>query len=455
MSEAPLMLSVSGMRGLVGRSLTPATVAEFAAAWGLEVRRELGVDRPRIVLGRDSRPSGHAVEAAAAAGLLAAGCDVVNLGLAATPTVAVMVDHLQAHGGMVATASHNPIAWNGLKPITHQALAPPPDLARRLVDRFQRRELDYADPERCGHAETNDAGAAVHVRRVLERIDADAIAARRPRIVVDSVNGAGGQAARLLCDQLGADLVHINDAPTGLFAHTPEPTRENLTGLCDAVAQHRADLGFAQDPDADRLAIVDQRGRYIGEEYSLALCAQQVFRRQGPGPAVANLSTSRMIDHVAADAGAVVHRCPVGEANVAAMMKRLHAVVGGEGNGGVIWPPVAFVRDSVATMALVLELMAQTGSDLAALADALPAYAIVKDKLPIQPGMADHAVEALADAFHNARIDRQDGIRVDTDDGWLHLRPSNTEPILRIIAEAPDEDHARALIAAARRCIND
>jgi phosphomannomutase len=257
----------------------------------------------------------------------------------------------------------------------------------------------------------------------------------------------------MLLETLGVELVHLYAEPTGQFPHTPEPTRENLTGLCEAVREHGADIGFAQDPDADRLAVVDEAGRYIGEEYTLALAALHVLSRT-PGPAVANLSTSRMLDDLAERYGGHVIRTPVGEANVAAAMREHQAVIGGEGNGGVIWPPIACVRDSLGGMALLLELLAGRDQPLSRIVADIPAYAIVKTKQPIAPGGAEGILQRLADRYADEKLDTQDGVRIDRDRGWVHVRPSNTEPILRVIAEAPDQSAAEALIDEMRQQID-
>jgi phosphomannomutase len=449
MSEDQLMLSISGLRGWIGRSLTPPVAARYAAAVGTWLRQASGKSAPHIVVGRDSRPSGPMIEHAAVAGLTATGCGVTTLGIVTTPSVAVMVERLRADAGMVITASHNPIPWNGIKVLRHDGVAPPPEQARQIIDRFREDTLDYVGVERLQPTGHEESTHRVHVDLVLKQVDAAAIRRAGLAVVVDSVHGAGGPAAAMLLKELGVAVTHRYAEPTGLFPHTPEPTAENLATLCDAVKQAHAHLGFAQDPDADRLAIVDEAGRYIGEEYTLALCAAQVMART-PGPMAANLSTSRMIDDIAARHGQVVHRTPVGEANVADAMRRHRCVVGGEGNGGIMFPPVVHVRDSLIGMALVLEMLAQAGKPLSRLVDSIPRYAIVKDKLPIQPGMADRAIANLQRAFAGQRIDLQDGIRVDWPGRWVHVRSSNTEPIMRIIAEAPDEAAARALIEQCR-----
>ncbi len=450
MSTAALMLSISGLRGVIGQSLTPIVAARYGAALGSWLKQSSGKPHPHAVIGRDSRPSGMMVQSAVASGLIATGCRVTTLGIATTPGVAVMVEHLQADGGLVITASHNPIIWNGIKALRHDGLAPPPDQAAQIIDRFNRDQVSYVPVEGYQTLAQDDTAGAVHVDRILRHIDVRAIRQRKPKVVLDSVHGAGGPSTALLLNQLGVELIHLYGEPTGQFPHTPEPTAENLVGLSAAVKQHGADIGFAQDPDADRLALVDEKGNYIGEEYTLALGALHVLART-PGPVAANLSTSRMLDDVAAKFKVPVHRTPVGEAHVAAAMRRSGAAFGGEGNGGVIWPKVIHVRDSLGGIALMLELLATSGKTVSQLAASIPAYAIVKDKLPIQEGMAQRTIATLQKAFTGQRIDMQDGIRIDMPEGWVHVRASNTEPIMRIIAEAADRKTAQGLIDRVRK----
>lgn len=445
MSDSPLMLSVSGMRGLVGASLTPPVVSRYAAAFGSWLKSSRGTTNPHVAVGRDSRPSGAMVEAAAVAGLVSVGCRVTRLGIVSTPGVAVMLDELSADGGMVLTASHNPVVWNGVKPLRHDGVAPPPEDVRDIIGRFERDELDYADVHGLSTVADNDTTVAVHVARVLEHVDVESIRGAKLKAVVDSVHGAGGPEAAALLDALGVELFHEYAEPTGLFPHMPEPTRENLTELCTLVKKHKADIGFAQDPDADRLAVVDERGQYIGEEYTLALCV--LHGLQEGGHTVANLSTSRMIDDIAARVGGTVHRTPVGEANVAKGMRDHGARLGGEGNGGIILAEVSQVRDSLVGMAMLLEMLAEHKRSLSEVVASIPAYAIVKDKAPVDPKLVAKIEPALRDAFTGQAIDTQDGVRVDWPDRWVHVRPSNTEPIVRLIAEAATEDDANALIA--------
>lgn len=449
------MLSISGMRGLIGLSLIPEVATRYATAFGNWLseadHRRPGHDSksaPHVVIGRDSRASGPMIEHAAVAGLLAAGCKVTRVGVLSTPGVAVMGDELAADGGMVITASHNPYPWNGVKALRHDGVAPPPDQAHDIIRRFREDDLSYADVPSLQAATQDDTGTAVHVDRVLKLINADLIRGAKLSAVVDSVHGAGGAEARALLDALGVKVHHLYAEPTGDFPHVPEPTKDNLTELCAVVKERQADIGFAQDPDADRLAVVDEQGTYIGEEYTLALCA---LHKLGPGESVAaNLSTSRMVDDVAAKVGGSVIRTPVGEANVTEGMRAHGATLGGEGNGGIIDSRVSQVRDSLIGMAYLCEMLAARKQTLGAIVADQPRYAIVKDKADIDPAVLEAMPAKMAAAFADQRIDTQDGIRVDWDDRWVHVRPSNTEPIIRMIAEAREQAEAEQLVAQVR-----
>lgn len=467
------MLSVSGCRGIVGDTLTPEVAVRFAGSFGAWLRARAGHRRARVVLARDGRAGGDMIRHAAIAGLLASGCDCLDLGIAMTPTVGFAADLHHADGGLVLTASHNPQQWNGLKAIVRgpgatgpDACAPDAESAARIIDLFRAGPPRTEGWQGLGTVARDELASVRHVKHVLDSVDAhiadiDHIAEAGFKVVLDSVNSSGVVPARHLLESLGVEqLTHLGGEQTGLFPHTPEPTRENLGGLAEAVRRERADIGFAQDPDGDRLAIVDERGEYIGEEYTLVLATEALLAASHhPGASVAvNLSTSRMIDDVAARHGATVIRTAVGEANVVSAMKSRGCVMGGEGNGGVIFPPVTYIRDSLSAMAIVLALMARTGDKrpLSELVRGLPAYAIEKRKVDLPSKEAARpAVEAIARAYRDERIDLQDGVRVDFDSrrAWLHVRASNTEPIMRLIAEAPAAETARAILDDAARVI--
>jgi phosphomannomutase len=450
---SPLMLSVSGLRGLVGKSLTSHIVGRYAVAFGqwLKENQGQGDGVVHVIVGRDSRPSGREYESAAVEALSALGCKVTRLGIVSTPGVAVMVRHLNADGGLVVTASHNPTQWNGLKPMLRGGVAPPADKVASIIDFFNNEPVVDVAGDSQSVGAVDERASHLHRDAITKYVDVEAIRSAKLKVVVDSVHGAGGTETRDLLDYLGVHVEHLYSEPTGLFAHEPEPTKQNLEELCQTVARLGVDVGFAQDPDADRLAIVDEHGGYIGEEYTLALTAMHVL--QAGDAAVANLSTSRMIDDVAAAAGARVLRTPVGEANVAAGMQQHQAIIGGEGNGGVIWPRVSSVRDSFVGMALVLEMMARRQQTISKLVRQIPDYAIVKDKVPISVELSDRLTDVMCEQFAGETLDLQDGVRVDWPDRWVHVRPSNTEPILRIIAEAQDRASAAAVIEQVRKAL--
>lgn len=439
------MMSVSGVRGVIGESMTPTLAAELGLAYGTYLKGG------KVVIGRDSRPSGMMVQQAVTSGLLAAGCRVMLLDIATTPATAFMVREHRAAGGIVITASHNPIIWNGIKFLTSDGVAPPPEQAQKIFDIYHAKSFALADVQRYNDPVTDALAAAAHADAVLKTVNVDAIARKKFKVVLDSVNGAGGAEGLLLLERLGCQVVHINGEPTGHFAHTPEPLAENLTQLCDVVKKEGAAAGFAQDPDADRLAIVDDRGVYIGEEYTLALCAKYMFGAH-PGPAAANLSTSRMIDDLAAAAGGPckVHRSAVGEANVVEAMRVNRCPIGGEGNGGVIDPRVVPVRDSLVAMALTLQLMTDSGQSVSQLVAQIPRYTMIKQKFECSKERIAAVLSAVREKYARERINDIDGIRIDWPTGWVHVRGSNTEPIIRIIAEAPTQAECDQLIAGVR-----
>lgn len=447
------MLSVSGARGIVGKSMTPNVAMAFGRAFGSWLRHHCKGEM-HVITGRDGRGSGAELLECAIAGLVSTGCRVTDLGVSMTPTIGVMVLHTKAAGALISTASHNPIEWNGFKFLDASGAAPQIEQANEIIRRFK---VELKNSSQNGpravstrHVARQTDADEIHVRRVLNLIDVKAIRAAKLRVVVDSINGAGGKAVRLLLQELGVHLEHLNGVVTGTFAHTPEPTEANLLQLAGAVAKGGFACGFAQDPDADRLAIVNENGRYIGEEYTLTLCALRVLERSGPGSMATNLSTSRMIDSVAEKfPGSRVHRSAVGEANVVAAMKNSGSVIGGEGNGGVIWPSVCWIRDSLSAIALTLELLATRGKSLSVIAAEIPAVSMIKRKLELASvgGMdaVKPALERVRKIFAHAKVDNTDGVRIDLPSGWVHLRASNTEPIIRLIAEATTLAVANAL----------
>jgi phosphomannomutase len=444
-----LIISVSGLRGIVGENLTASIAEEYGCAFGTYLKKKYAGKREKfsVCIGRDSRPSGEMLKSAVTQGLCEVGVDVIDLGLVTTPGVGIMVKELGCNGGVVITASHNPSQYNGIKLLLNNSMAPPPGEAEQIRQCFFDKHFALVDSLDCGQVTSNEQTDTVHITKVLAIIDKEAISAKKFNVVLDSVNGAGGRVTKKLLAELGCVVSAINNEPTGVFAHAPEPTAENLTGLCEAVKTSGAEIGFAQDPDADRLAVVDENGTYIGEEYTLALAAKYIFSRK-TGKAATNLSTSRMLDDIAEEAGGRVIRTPVGEANVAAAMLENNCIIGGEGNGGVIDLRVSPIRDSLVGIALVLQLMAETGKTISELVGEIGGYYMSKDKFTAEKLQAQQILDSAKEAFADAKLDTTDGCRFDFDDGWLHLRASNTEPVMRIIVEAKERYVARKYIDA-------
>ncbi len=439
MTNAPLMLSVSGARGIVGESMTPEVATTFADAFVSFLAEKLA-RLPTLCVARDSRPSGPLLQQAVADSFVRCGCQVIDLGVVATPTAGVMIHALGADGGIIVTASHNPTPWNGLKCLDGDGLAPSKEDAEEIIRRFH--EHRSLKKKNGGKLDFNTQGNDTHIAKLLGVIDPKPIQERRFRVVLDSINGAGCVSGLKLLELLGCEVLHLNGEPTGKFAHEPEPKAENLSDLAENVDKFDADVGFAQDPDADRLAIVDETGFYFGEEYTLVLAAMR-WLEENPNTSIAtNLSTSRMVDDVAKSFHCTTWRSPVGEANVANMMKKHHCVLGGEGNGGVIFPDVCWIRDSLAGMALVLDLLCKKEDPLSTIVRSIQPYEMIKRKIELKelgglPAIQKE-IERLKKEYADATLDDSDGLRIDFDEGWLHVRPSNTEPIARVIAEASD-----------------
>ncbi|MCD6175967.1 MAG: phosphoglucosamine mutase [Planctomycetes bacterium] len=430
-----LIISISGMRGLIGENLFPEIASAYGSAFGIFLKkRHTGQGKLSVAIGRDSRPSGAMIFSAVAGGLAAVGIDVIDLGICSTPAVGVMLRHLNCAGGIVITASHNPTPYNGIKLLLENGIAPPKDMAEQIIQAYRNHQFDFVDALVCGVLKPDTRANQIHLDKVLAIVNENKITSKRFKVVLDSVNGAGGTEGLMLLEALGCEVVPMNIEPTGIFAHTPEPTAENLTALCQKVADSGAVIGFAQDPDADRLAIVDENGDYIGEEFTLALVAQHIFSKT-QGLAAANLSTSRMIDDIAERAGCEVIRTAVGEANVANTMIDHSCVIGGEGNGGIIDLRVGPIRDSLVGMALVLELLTETEKTVFQLVGDIGGYAMHKSKYPADKDQAAAIIEKVKAAFTKAKLNTSDGCRFDFPDGWIHIRTSNTEPIMRIIVE--------------------
>ncbi len=441
-----LMISVSGVRGIVGDDLTPDLVGRYAAAFGT-LASEQG--NPTVVLARDTRTSGPMFAAAVQAGLQSAGCRVVELGVVPTPTAQLAVEYHHAGGGIVITASHNPIEWNALKFVGPDGVFLDAATGARL-----RRMAEEGVPclgwEGIGEVDRDADAVDRHLELVLDlpQIDVDAIRRRGFTVALDCVRGAGGVIMPRLLETLGCEVEAIGLEADGRFPRSPEPVPANLGELGDLVRRVGADVGFAVDPDVDRLALVDEHGRAIGEDYTLAFGVEAVLRHC-TGPVVVNLSTSLVVDDAAREFGVAIGRAPVGEANVARAMREASAVVGGEGNGGVMLPALHLGRDAPLAAALALQLLADEAVSVSDRVARRPLYAIVKAKAPRRVDL-EPLYEVLGRTFSDAAADRQDGLRLAWPDRWLHVRPSGTEPIVRLIAEAPSAEAAERLVAAAR-----
>jgi len=435
------------MRGIAGKNLTDSVAADYGRAFGTFLKESCAERKGKfsVSIGRDSRPSGKQLLFAVAEGLCDAGINVIDLGIVTTPSAGVILRELGCAGGAVITASHNPGQYNGIKLLLGNGVAPPSDAAEQIRQYYFDKHFDLVDSSDCGKVTYSEKTDIAHIDKVLAMIDRGAIAVKKYKVVLDSVNGAGGRITKKLLAELGCEVSAINDEPTGLFAHAPEPIAENLRDLCGIVKAEGAEIGFAQDPDADRLAIVDENGNYIGEEYSLALSAKCIFSKK-TGKAATNLSTSRMIDDIAEKAGGEVIRTAVGEAHVAAAMFEHDCIIGGEGNGGVIDLRAGPIRDSLVGIALVLQLMAETGKTVSRLVDEIGGYYMSKDKFTADKLQAQQIFDLVKKAFADAKLDTTDGCRFDFDDGWLHLRASNTEPVIRIIVEAKDRRTAEKYV---------
>jgi phosphomannomutase len=459
------MISVSGIRGLVGIDLTPEMVARWAAAFGMwaAAGRSHGrtARRPvRVVLGRDARTSGPMFARAATAGLQSVGCSVVDVGLVATPTVQLAVEHHRAAGGIMLTASHNPIEWNALKFVGPDGIfldTQAGTRVRELAAGGENQALQRANYNAIGGVEADSEAISRHLAAVLALpgLDVKAIKRRRFHVALDTVRGAGGAVMPELLQRLGCRVTAINLETDGLFPRPPEPVPENLKALGALVRRSKADVGIAVDPDVDRLAIVDEKGRPIGEDYTLAFAIRSVLGKRDGGrgkgkTVVCNLSTSLVVEDAAKEFGASVVRAPVGESHVAHKMIELKSVIGGEGNGGVMYPALHVGRDAPVAGALLLGLLARERVTVSELVARAPRYTIVKAKVPRGPKL-EPIYDGLRRAFPDAAVDTQDGLRLAWPDRWLHVRPSGTEPIIRLIAEAPSGADAERLIEEGRR----
>jgi phosphomannomutase len=443
-----LKISISGVRGIVGETLTPQLLTAFAGAFGTYL------GRGPILVGRDTRRSGEMVRNAVFSGLLSAGCEPVDLGICPVPSVQIRTVAVRARGAIAITASHNPIEWNALKFIGPCGLFLNAHQAEELLDIYHQRDFTQVPSDEIRFARADAMAVSTHLERLAACFDLEIVRKARVRVVLDACNGAGSVAAPRFLRELGCRVIPIHTDPDGGFPRNPEPVAENLGALKDAVRVHHADLGFAQDADADRLAIVDAEGNPIGEDYTLALACLFVLRRS-PGTVVTNLSTTQAIDDIAGALQSRVIRTKIGEINVVEEMIQSGAVVGGEGNGGVILPQVHYCRDSMGGMGAVLQLMAEERKSLRDILRDLPRYVMVKEKCAFAPERVPVLLEALRRKFADAEVSRLDGLKLSWPGEWLHVRPSNTEPVLRVVAEARNLPRARSLVRRAQALVKE
>lgn len=435
------MVSISGVRGIVAESLTPAIIQKYAVAFGTFINKS------PLIVGRDSRTSGTSISNILKGCLQATGCEVIDIGIVPTPTVQMEILYHKAAGGVAITASHNPSEWNGLKFMDGNGRFLSPEKAGQVYELADRGDFTYRDWNQVGN-EIRDSGANNrHIEAILglQYIDVSALKKRKFSVAVDCVNGAGGMIIPRLLEKLGCKVIPINEEPDGRFAHTPEPLPENLGQLKKLVKESKADIGFAVDPDVDRCAIVDNKGQAVGEEYTLTL-AVKFYLSKKLGPVVVNMSTSRASEDIAKYYNCPFLRSKVGEINVVEEMVAQDAVIGGEGNGGVILPELHLGRDAPVAVAITLQSLLEFEGSAETLVQSLPRYHMVKDKINIEGKNPDIIIEKLIDQFADKKVDLLDGLKIDEENYWIHLRKSNTEPIIRIIAEAKTAKEAQSIV---------
>jgi len=446
-----LKISISGVRGVIGQSLSPSLLTRFAQAFGTYV------GSGAIVIGRDPRTSGEMVKQAVIAGLLSSGCRVIDIGMCPVPTIQLLVRHHRARGGIAITASHNPAEWNALKFVGSGGLFLDSGQARELLDIYHQGEYAKVTDAEIRGVEEIQGAIDLHIQAILRALGTLPQREKRLRVALDACNGAGSLIGPKLIEALGAEVVAINVTPNGLFPRAAEPLAENLGDLCAAVNEHHADVGFAQDMDADRLAIVSENGVPIGEEYTLVLATDYVLHKE-PGPVVANLSTTGALEVVARRFGCPLFLTKIGEVNVTEVMQRENAVVGGEGNGGVIYPRINFARDSLVGIALVLHHLAETGKTITDLLNDFPRFSMIKQKLVCPSNKISAVLRMLHREYAGYPMDVRDGVKVTLPVGWFLVRGSNTEPIIRVTAEAQQETDAREIVESVyskvQGCIN-
>jgi len=446
-----LIKSISGIRGTiggkVGDNLTPIDAVKFASAYGTWLKQRRNKDNYKVVVGRDARISGEMVQNLVMNTLVGLGIHVVDLDLSTTPTVEIAVPMEHADGGIILTASHNPKQWNALKLLNEKGEFLNAAEGQKILDIAEADAMTFAEVDDLGKITKNDAYIDLHIDEVLDLdfVNVNAIKSANFKVVVDGVNSTGGIAIPLLLERLGVEAVKLYCEPTGHFPHNPEPLKEHLTDLSDAVVKERADFGIVVDPDVDRLAFMDEAGEMFGEEYTLVACADYVLSQQS-GNTVSNMSSTRALRDITEKYGGTYQASAVGEVNVVQLMKDTNAIIGGEGNGGIIYPASHYGRDSLVGVALFLSLLAEKRIKVSALRASYPSYFMSKKKIQLTPQLdVDAILKAIETRYANEQLTTIDGVKIDFANNWVHLRKSNTEPIIRIYTEAPTQENADAL----------
>jgi len=443
-----LIKSISGIRGTIGGSvddnLTPIDAVKFAAAYGTWLKQQRDKDNYIVVVGRDARISGEMIQNLVMNTLVGLGIHVIDLGLSTTPTVEIAVPMEHADGGIILTASHNPKQWNALKLLNAKGEFLNGAEGQKILEIAESNSMNFAEVDDLGKITRNDAYIDIHIDEVLDLplVNKKAIEAANFKVVVDGVNSTGGIAIPLLLERLGVEAVKLYCDPTGHFPHNPEPLKEHLGDLAEAVVKEHADFGIVVDPDVDRLAFMDEKGEMFGEEYTLVACADYVLSKT-PGNTVSNMSSTRALRDVTEKHGGTYEASAVGEVNVVDLMKQNHAVIGGEGNGGIIYPESHYGRDALVGVALFLSLLAEKQMKVSELRASYPNYFMSKKKIQLTPGLdVDGILSAMEANYSNEKLTTIDGVKIDFADSWVHLRKSNTEPIIRIYTEAPSQEAA-------------
>lgn len=446
-----LIKSISGIRGTiggpVGDNLTPIDAVKFASAYGVWLKQQRHKETYRVVVGRDARISGEMIQNLVMNTLVGLGIHVIDLGLSTTPTVEIAVPMEHADGGIILTASHNPKQWNALKLLNAKGEFLNGDEGAKILEIAENGKMIFAEVDHLGEITKNEAYIDIHIDEVLKLplVNKKAIEEANFKVVVDGVNSTGGIAIPLLLDRLGVHTVKLFCEPNGQFPHNPEPLKEHLHDLSAAVVKEHAHLGIVVDPDVDRLAFMDEKGEMFGEEYTLVACADYVLGKT-PGNTVSNMSSTRALRDITEKHGGSYEASAVGEVNVVELMKKNNAIIGGEGNGGIIYPESHYGRDALVGVALFLSLLAEKKITTSALRASYPSYFMGKKKIELTPGMdVDGILEAMETRYQNEKLTTIDGVKIDFSNSWVHLRKSNTEPIIRIYTEAPSQNEADAL----------